>query len=45
MAEDFVNSIKNKIEPLSNGIIGMDVVKILSASEQSIKNSGQEIFI
>ena len=45
MAEDFVNSIKNKIEPLSNGIIGMDVVKILSASEQSIKNSGQEIYI
>ena len=45
MAQDFVNSIKNKIEPLSNGIIGMDVVKILSASEQSIKNSGQEIFI
>ena len=45
MAQDFVNSIKNKNEPLSNGIIGMDVVKILSASEQSIKNSGQEIYI
>jgi predicted dehydrogenase len=45
MAQDFVNSIENKNEPLSNGIIGMDVVKILSASQQSIKNSGQEIFI
>ena len=45
MAEDFVNSIENKIEPLSNMLTGMNVVKILSASQKSIKNSGQEIYI
>ena len=45
MAEDFVNSIENKIEPLSNMVTGMNVVKILSASQKSIKNSGQEIYI
>ena len=45
MAEDFVNSIENKIEPLSNMVTGMNVVKILSAPQKSIKNSGQEIYI
>jgi predicted dehydrogenase len=43
MADDFINSIVNKKEPISNAQLGLDVIKILEASQQSIKNKGVEI--
>ena len=45
LAEDFVNSILNNSTPISNYKIGLQVVKILEASQQSIKNNGVEIFL
>ncbi len=43
MAEDFVKSILNKTEPVSNSKLGLDVIKILEASQISIKNKGKEV--
>jgi predicted dehydrogenase len=37
---EFVDAIKNGTEPLSNGHVGFEVVKILTAAERSIKNKG-----
>lgn len=45
VASDFIKSIINKRLPLSNGILGQSVVKILEASQESIKASGREVFI
>ena len=45
MASDFINSIKNKTKPVSNSEMGLEVVKILDAAEQSIKNKGKEIIL
>ena len=45
MASDFINSIINKTEPLSNAKLGLDVIQILEASQQSIKNKGKEIIL
>lgn len=45
VAKDFVQSINNKTQPLANGCLGMQVVKILEASQQSIKNNGKEVKI
>ena len=45
MASDFINSIINKTEPLSNSKLGLDVIQILEASQQSIKNKGKEIIL
>lgn len=45
MADDFINSIKNKTEPISTAQLGLDVVKILEASQLSIKNNGKEIIL
>ena len=45
MAEDFVNSIINDKEPLSNSNLGLEVVKILEASQKSIKNNGEKVFL
>jgi predicted dehydrogenase len=45
VAKDFVNSIKNNKEPLANGKLGLEVVKILQASQESIKNKGKEVMI
>lgn len=45
MVNDFINSIKNKTEPISNSEMGLEVVKILDAAERSMKNNGKEIFI
>ena len=45
MASDFINSIKNKTKPVSNSEMGLEVVKILDAAEQSIKNNGKEIIL
>ncbi len=40
-AKEFINSIKEDRSPLTDGIEGLEVVKILEASEKSIKNRGQ----
>ena len=45
MAEDFINSIINGIEPRSNSELGVHVVEILEIAELSIKNKGQEILL
>lgn len=45
VANDFIQSIIQKKEPLSNARFGLEVVKILEASQQSIKNKGREIKI
>jgi len=43
MAEDFINAVVNNIIPISNAELGLNVVKILHASEESIKNNGRYI--
>jgi len=43
MAKDFVNSILQGTIPLSNYESGINVVKILEASQKSIENNGIEI--
>lgn len=45
VAEDFIQSVIQHKEPLSNAILGRQVVKILEASQESIKNKGKEIKI
>ena len=45
MAEDFVSSIINDKQPLSNSNLGLEVVKILEASQKSIKNNGEKVFL
>ena len=45
VAEDFISSIIYKNTPLSNAYLGLEVVKILEASEISIKNNGKEVKI
>jgi len=43
MAKDFVKSINSGNDPISNGDIGLKVVKILAMSQESIKHHGKEI--
>jgi predicted dehydrogenase len=43
VADDFIQSILQKREPLANAMLGMRVVQILEASQVSIKNNGKEI--
>ncbi|CAN5287264.1 Gfo/Idh/MocA family oxidoreductase [soil metagenome] len=43
VASDFINCIINKKEPRSSYHIGLDIVKLLEASERSIKNNGIEV--
>ncbi len=45
VAEDFIQSVMQKKEPLANALLGRQVVKILEASQESIKNKGKEIKI
>lgn len=45
IANDFITSIADNKLPRSSYKIGMDIVKILEASEKSIKNNGVEIKI
>jgi len=45
VANDFIQSIIQKKKPLANAELGMQVVKILEASQESIKNQGKEIKI
>jgi predicted dehydrogenase len=43
--QDFIDAIKNKVQPLVNGERGREVVQILEASTESLKNKGIEIKI
>ncbi|MDQ3021262.1 MAG: Gfo/Idh/MocA family oxidoreductase [Bacteroidota bacterium] len=45
MAMDFVSAIQNGHKPISDYDSGLEVIKILEASQQSIKNKGKEIII
>jgi predicted dehydrogenase len=45
MAADFVSAIVNNTTPISNFQSGLDVIKILEASQKSIKNQGKEVII
>ena len=45
VALDFIESILNSKEPLANAELGLEVVKVLEASQKSIKNKGKEIII
>ena len=45
MAVDFINAIINQTTPISNYQSGLDVIKILEASQLSIKNQGKEVKI
>jgi predicted dehydrogenase len=45
VAEDFIRSVSEHKEPLANAMLGRQVVKILEASQESIKNNGKEIKI
>lgn len=42
VAKDFIQSILQKKQPIANGQLGMDVVRILEASQISIKNMGKQ---
>jgi predicted dehydrogenase len=45
VADDFIQSVIQKKLPLSNAMLGRSVVRILEASQESIKNNGKEIRI
>ncbi len=40
IVNEFINVIKNGTEPLSNAEIGLEVVRILTAAQKSLKNNG-----
>jgi predicted dehydrogenase len=45
MAADFISAILNKTTPVSDYNSGLEVIRILEASQVSIKNKGQEVII
>lgn len=45
MANDFISSIQEKKQPLSSCYLGLDVVRILEASNKSIKHQGKEVVL
>lgn len=45
MAEDFVNAILKGTQPLADYNSGLEVVKILEAANESIKNKGREVVL
>jgi len=40
LINEFIDAIKNGTEPLSNGKIGLEVMRILNAAQKSLKNDG-----
>ena len=45
MADDFVSAISKKTVPVSDYNSGLSVIKILEASNESLKNRGKEVII
>ena len=43
-AQEFINAIKENRNPLTDGVDGLNVVKILEASSQSLKERGKMIY-
>jgi predicted dehydrogenase len=43
VAMDFIESIIAGRQPISTALLGLDVIKILEASQESIKNKGKEV--
>ncbi|HEY8933797.1 MAG TPA: Gfo/Idh/MocA family oxidoreductase [Cyclobacteriaceae bacterium] len=43
MATDFILAIRDGKKPVSNDLLGLEVVRILEASQQSIKQGGKEV--
>ncbi|RKY92104.1 MAG: gfo/Idh/MocA family oxidoreductase [Ignavibacteriae bacterium] len=43
--EEFIRSIKEGKQPLTSGYDGLEIVKILEASKESIKNRGKLIYV
>ena len=43
MAKDFIYSIQNNKEPISNFNLGLTIVKILESAQKSIKNNGVKV--
>ena len=44
-ADEFISAIEENRQPLTGGIDGLKVVKVLEASEESIKNKGRLVTI
>ena len=42
---DFINCINKNKKPISNGLAGLETIKILEAANISVKNNGKEIKI
>ena len=45
MCSNFADCVINNKQPISNGTSGLTVVKMLEASEESLKNDGKEIIL
>jgi predicted dehydrogenase len=45
MAKDFCSCIETGATPVSDSVLGLNVVKILDAAQQSIKNNASEVLI
>jgi predicted dehydrogenase len=45
MAGDFVSAIEKGTTPVSDWRVGLEVVKVLEAAQESIKNKGKEVVI
>ena len=45
MSEDFIASILDGIQPLSNNTLGYQVVRIIEAAEESLRNGSKEILL
>jgi predicted dehydrogenase len=43
VTNDFINSIINQTTPVSDAVLGLNVVKVLEAAQKSIKQKGVEI--
>jgi predicted dehydrogenase len=41
--EDFANAVRKSVAPRANGVVGLAVVRILAAAEQSLRSGGSEI--
>jgi len=45
MASDFISAIENGTTPVSDWKVGLEVVKVLEAAQESIKSKGKEVLI
>lgn len=45
LIKDFISSIKNKTVPVASGLEGLKVVRLLEATQESIKNNGQLVML